>query len=380
MARHTACAIDDKCDAEWIGEGVSKLWGPLPLESTAKFGAHAPVCSFVVRPVLDADLVAEVMAEVGGDAIPARDETHARLRQRLKQSTSLDNPRIVVCKRGRHGYFKHQNDIQAREGAQSRRATYGDPVQPTLNDEAGRAMVRMRGYMHLYRHREDMRMCRPMPASLRALRDALYSQVWGYFSWPVCCAPCVPGSCCHGSDSLCPQVKPALSEKSKSLGAPTSCDALFYYGALKTKTGRHRDAFESWELDEYYKMGCNPFARNTYAQNKGTDVLIFTLGNAEMEMGLSFPKTKLDALDREHYEQPPGLCIPLTPGTLLVYSPLDDLFFCHEVAFPRNTTSGNATSCSPSAYRMAFVFRWLNECAERLYYLDPAYQGRHVPP
>ena len=127
-------------------------------------------------------------------------------------------------------------------------------------------------------------------------------------------------------------------------------------------------------------VGCNPFARNTYAQNKGTDVLIFTLGNAEMEMGLSFPKTKLDALDREHYEQPPGLCIQLTPGTLLVYSPLDDLFFCHEVAFPRNTTSGNATSCSPSAYRMAFVFRWLNECAERLYYLDPAYQGRHVPP
>ena len=130
MARHTACAIDDKCDAEWIGEGVAKLWGPLPLESTAKFGAHAPVCSFVVRPVLDADLVAEVMAEVGGDAIPARDETHARLRQRLKQSTSLDNPRIVVCKRGRHGYFKHQNDIQAREGAQSRRATYGGPCSP----------------------------------------------------------------------------------------------------------------------------------------------------------------------------------------------------------------------------------------------------------
>ena len=141
------------------------------------------------------------MAEVGGDAIPARDETHARLRQRLKQSTSLDNPRIVVCKRGRHGYFKHQNDIQARERAQSRRATYGDPVQPTLNDEAGRTMVRMRGYMHLYRHREDMRMCRPMPASLRALRDALYSQVWGYFSWPVCCAPCVPGSCCHTNSS-----------------------------------------------------------------------------------------------------------------------------------------------------------------------------------
>ena len=34
-------------------EGVERIWGPLPLESTAKFDAHAPVCSFVV---LDADL------------------------------------------------------------------------------------------------------------------------------------------------------------------------------------------------------------------------------------------------------------------------------------------------------------------------------------
>ena len=28
-----------------------------------------------------------------------------------------------------------------------------------------------------------------------------------------------------------------------------------------------------------------------YGQDKGTDVLIFTLGNVEMEMGLSFPET-----------------------------------------------------------------------------------------
>ena len=54
-------------------------------------------------------------------------------------------------------------------------------------------------------------------------------------------------------------------------------------------TGRHRDAFSAWELHEYYTMLVNPFANNQYAQNKGTDVLIFSMGNAEMEMGLSFP-------------------------------------------------------------------------------------------
>ena len=63
--------------------------------------------------------------------------------------------------------------------------------------------------------------------------------------------------------------------------------------------GRHRDAFEAWELDEYYNNGSNPFAHNQYGQDKGTDVLIFTLGNVDMEMGLSFPETKLDALNRD---------------------------------------------------------------------------------
>ena len=156
---------------------MERIWGPLPLKSTAEFGAHAPVCSFVVHPVLDADLLAVVKADVIGDAIPARDETHEKLRQRLSQSTAFDNPRLIYPKRTRHGYFKHQSDVRVREGGQSRRVTYGDPLQSMVVDESGGATVRMRGYTHLYRHREDARMCRPMLASLRTLRDALYSQV-----------------------------------------------------------------------------------------------------------------------------------------------------------------------------------------------------------
>jgi len=169
-------------------------------------------------------------------------------------------------------------------------------------------------------------------------------------------------------------VKACLSEKSIYEGPPNSCDVLYYYEGLGMATGRHRDAFSAWELHEYYTTGENPFAQNQYAQNKGTDVLIFTMGNTEMEMGLSFPETKAGALDRTRYRQPSQLRIPLIPSTLLVYSPLDDLFFCHEVAFPPNRPSS-----SPSAYRVAFVFRWLNESAERMYDLDPANQGRHMP-
>ena len=68
-------AIDDKCDEERIGEGMERVWGPLPLECTAEFGAHAPVCSFVVRPVLDVDLLEAVNRDVVGDAAPAHDQT-----------------------------------------------------------------------------------------------------------------------------------------------------------------------------------------------------------------------------------------------------------------------------------------------------------------
>ena len=47
-------------DEERLSEGVERLWGPLPLERAAEFGAHAPVCSFVVRPMLDVHLLEAV--------------------------------------------------------------------------------------------------------------------------------------------------------------------------------------------------------------------------------------------------------------------------------------------------------------------------------
>ena len=76
-------------DEERLWEGVERLWGPLPLEHAAEFGAHAPVCSFVVRPVLDVDLLEAVNRDVVGDAAPAHDETLETLRQRLAHRAPL---------------------------------------------------------------------------------------------------------------------------------------------------------------------------------------------------------------------------------------------------------------------------------------------------
>ena len=173
------------------------------------------------------------------------------------------------------------------------------------------------------------------------------------------------------------QTRPLLSDRSRLLGAPTSCEVLFYPAALNQVTGRHRDAFTSADLHEYYRTGKNPFAEDQWGQAKGTDVLIFTIGTAEMVMGLSFPVDKLSALDRATYIQPSALNILLRPGTLLVFRALDDLFFCHEVRFPTSTTTTPAPEglllCAD--YRAAIVFRWLNVSEERQFYLDT---GRQV--
>ena len=115
--------------------------------------------------------------------------------------------------------------------------------------------------------------------------------------------------------------------------------ALLDPAALNPATGRHRDGFTSADLYAYYATGKDPFEEDQWGQAKGTDVLIFTIGTAEMVMGLSFPVDKLSALDRATYIQPSALNIPLRPGTLLVFRPLDDLFFCHEVRFPTSTTT-----------------------------------------
>ena len=66
-------------DGERLGEGVERVWGPLPLERTAEFGAHAPVCSFVVRPRLGVCLLEAVERDVIGDAstCPRRDARDA---------------------------------------------------------------------------------------------------------------------------------------------------------------------------------------------------------------------------------------------------------------------------------------------------------------
>ena len=71
-----------------------------------------------------------------------------------------------------------------------------------------------------------------------------------------------------------------------------------------------------------------------------------------MTFALSFPQPSDYSARRKEYVIHPIFCTTLGAGTLLVFSPVDDLFFCHEVFFAEQH-KGN--------YRLAFVFRWLSQ-------------------
>ena len=132
-----------------------------------------------------------------------------------------------------------------------------------------------------------------------------------------------------------------------------------YFQHFGSKCGRHRDGFDVADLAAYYRDGTNPFLSNPFPQTRGTNTLIYTLGDTPMEMRLSFPEKRSPAcaMNSKEYVCCPSLVIPLTHGTLLIFDPLDDLFFCHEVAF---TALDRADAGSASGFRLAWVFRWLN--------------------
>ena len=55
----------------------------------------------------------------------------------------------------------------------------------------------------------------------------------------------------------------------------------------------------------------------------------------------------------------------MASGTLFIFSPLDDLHFCHEAAFDFQVSS----AAGAAGHRLALVYRWLT--SEREFYTAP---------
>ena len=87
------------------------------------------------------------------------------------------------------------------------------------------------------------------------------------------------------------------------------------------------------------------------SQVLGSNVLVYTEGDADMTFALSFAPPGRPGANSDEYHMHPTFCTRLGAGTLLVFSPTDDLFFCHEAWLE----DGAGT------HRLAFVFRWLSQ-------------------
>ena len=72
-----------------------------------------------------------------------------------------------------------------------------------------------------------------------------------------------------------------------------------------------------------------------------------------------------------------GLSFPCRFGTLFVFSPIDDLFYCHEAFFEPATLS----RFGATGYRLAFVMRWLSATSApmHVFYADGARKGQMKP-
>ena len=134
--------------------------------------------------------------------------------------------------------------------------------------------------------------------------------------------------------------------------------------------GRHRDNFNTDQMREWIatgnKQGFEDWVKTLPGSHHGGDansqvlgsfVLVWNDGDAQMDFKLSFPPPGSPDANRDEYVVHPLFTASLSRGTLYIFSPKDDVFFCHEAEFPKGG----------QGYRHAFVFRWLSSA--RQFYL-----------
>jgi hypothetical protein len=299
-----------------------RLWGPVRAAEAKACGALAPVGSVLLRPTLLWSEAQSVNALLPAALFPQPSDTADSLASRLSESDFLDP---IVVPDGGNG---------CRGGVLLNTTTYAQPRRvswsvtfPALGAD-GQPVRMLLQYPHAY-HKSVH--CKAMPMPVFNLGVELWGVAWPYLT------------------DVCQQ------------SPPNHCELLCYYTLFNSSMGRHRDYFSPKDLAAYYVSGTDPRSSAKGAQLANSNVLIWSVGNAPMTLHLSFPKCIADAGKPKDYVKHPTLSFRLCGGTLFVFAPLDDLFFCHECGFS-STTPG---------HRFSFVYRWLRTDCLRQQSLPP---------
>ena len=327
-------------------DGLELVWGPVPLAEAQQVGAFSAACSLLLRVPIDHTLLQRVLALIPDDVIPRFDDCSTSLARRLGACTWLDD---IHCKwKGKGPRYVRLNSSTY---PQPRRVTWSVLVDQPFTDDDNDLVQVLFSYSQHARRVKDFR-CRPMPQPVFQL---------GVELWKM--------------------ARPFLGPYSRQ-HPPTACQLMLYYARLNSSIGRHRDNFNVHEAADALVMNqdvlgssCgHSISKDGNSHAPLSDVLVFSLGDESMDVWLSWPSalTKDAVLARECYISHPKFRIPCGPGTLFIFSHLDDLHFCHEANFPPQVQDRPG-----GGYRMAFVFRWLT--AERLFHVQHEHQfGRKL--
>ena len=325
-----------------------RIWGPVPRAQAVGAGALAAASSVLIAPrMAPARLYERLTALVPDEVLPKVGDTAHTLRQRLATSAFLHPFQALAKGHGRGGRYIALNYTTY---PQPRRVQWARPTEPEHTDADGDLVVRCLCYPHIYTKSPLLRVVEVMPPAI----DELIT-----FAARL--------------------ARPVLTEPSLAQ-YPNSCELCIYYTAFGSKIGRHRDNFVSKDLTTYLRtQDASVLVKQRTAQVANSNVLILSLGNAPMVLQLSFPgrRTRECTGNRSTYVMDPLFSVPCEFGTLFVFSPTDDLFYCHEAFFEPATLS----DFGAKGYRLAFVMRWLcpTTAPTHMFYADGVRKGQVKP-
>ena len=317
-----------------VSDQTLLVWGPVSVEESQSVGASHPASSVVLQLCVPEELRRAVLAEVPADVLPRPDDDAKSLKERLTGSTFLEDSHVL-----KNGKGPSRVRLNGTCYPQPRRMSWSVVEQPSRVDADGDQVTRLMNYTAYGRPPSDWEAV-PMPRPVFDLGSFLFNA-----------------------------AHPFLTERSKALGLPTGCQLLLYYQLFRSYIGRHRDNYNHRQYQDVVRgvqtvqelvqaNEGNHHGGDANSQVVGTNVLVYTEGDAAMIHAFSFPDSNdlsWDDEKRKDYQMHPLFSMRLGRGTLLVFSPIDDLFFCHEAFFPDG---------EEGSHRLAFVFRWLGQARD----------------
>jgi hypothetical protein len=309
-----------------------RLWGPILGETARCCGALVAASSVLIRPTkIEYGNMRRVLDLLPDALTPKMSDTPEELTKRLSECEWLDPIHTAAKGNAMGGRYVWLNETAY---PQPRRKSWSLTVETDMSSVAlgNRQSVHLLCYVHLYRQSVLEYHCSPMPMPVFNLGVELWKTAWPYMT--------------------------KVSQKQPM----NHCELLCYYTLFKGSMGRHRDNFNAKDLRSYLETGKDPQPGSRNVQVADSNVLIWSMGNAPMMMSLSFPPKDGDPGERKRYIVHPIFQFELQAGTLFVFAPLDDLFFCHETEFVKRVLD----AAGAAGHRFAFVYRWLKqETAQR---------------